>query len=114
MGTHLVVFSVMGSTGAGKSTVSNLKPCSRSSIHLCSWYPQFIQTAAPGHDNQEVGHSLESSTSEVKAVRVTFLDGTQVVLVDTPGFDDTYLSDLEVLQIVAKWFKNMYVFKIFP
>jgi hypothetical protein len=40
---------------------------------------------------------------------VSFADGTTVVLVDTPGFDDTYLSDFDILENVAKWLKNVYV-----
>ncbi|KAF9447816.1 hypothetical protein P691DRAFT_760434 [Macrolepiota fuliginosa MF-IS2] len=76
--------SVMGPTGAGKST--------------------FIQTAT-GHTDG-VGHGLESCTSDVSAVRMNFPDGRDVVLVDTPGFDDTKLSDLEVLNIIAKWLKD--------
>lgn len=39
---------------------------------------------------------------------MSFDHGTNVVLVDTPGFDDTYLSDFDILQTVAKWLKNVY------
>jgi hypothetical protein len=71
---------------------------------------QFIQTANPTEDtNQEIGHGLESCTSQITASRVSFTDGTNVVLVDTPGFDDTYLSDFDILESVAKWLKHVYV-----
>lgn len=56
-----------------------------------------------------VGHTLQSYTSEVNVVRVTFTDGINVVLVDTPGFDDTYLSDLDILKKIAKWLRDVYV-----
>ncbi|KAF9444021.1 kinase-like protein [Macrolepiota fuliginosa MF-IS2] len=72
----------MGPTGAGKST--------------------FIQKAI-GRETDGVGHGLGSCTSKVTGMRVTFSDGISVVLVDTPGFDDTHLSDLDVLRTVAKW-----------
>ncbi|KAF9447343.1 hypothetical protein P691DRAFT_671729 [Macrolepiota fuliginosa MF-IS2] len=53
------------------------------------------------------GHSLQSFTKCVSAVRVT-LDYTRIVLVDTPGFDDKELSDLEVLEIISDWFKKIF------
>ncbi|KAF9444015.1 hypothetical protein P691DRAFT_737086 [Macrolepiota fuliginosa MF-IS2] len=76
----------MGPTGAGKST--------------------FIQTMI-GRETNGVGHSLESYTNQISAMRVTFSDGVSVVLVDTPGFDDTHLSDLDILKIVAKWLEDI-------
>lgn len=51
-----------------------------------------------------MGHALKSFTSQVHAVR--FLDqetGHHVVLVDTPGFDDTFKSDLDILSMISKW-----------
>lgn len=68
---------------------------------------QFIQKATDRSWN--VGHSLQSHTSEVKAIRVLFSDGISLVLVDTPGFDDTNKSDLDILKIIAKWFEDVYV-----
>ncbi|KXN85553.1 hypothetical protein AN958_11120 [Leucoagaricus sp. SymC.cos] len=55
-----------------------------------------------------VGHSLQSHTSEVNAVRVQYSDGIRIVLVDTPGFDDTRKSDLEILKTVSYWYKDVY------
>jgi hypothetical protein len=34
--------------------------------------------------------------------------GKQIVLIDTPGFDDTYKSDTEVLRMLYDWFKGSY------
>jgi hypothetical protein len=36
----------------------------------------------------------------------------RLVLVDTPGFDDTHRSDMEILQMISDWLKNTYFFSI--
>ena len=36
--------------------------------------------------------------------------GQRIILIDTPGFNDTHLSDLEVLESIANWLKNTQVF----
>jgi hypothetical protein len=36
------------------------------------------------------------------------MDGKNVVLVDTPGFSDTNLSDTEILRRIAAWMKDNY------
>ncbi|XP_006463967.1 hypothetical protein AGABI2DRAFT_225970 [Agaricus bisporus var. bisporus H97] len=75
----------MGPTGAGKSN--------------------FIHTLA--EDEATVGHGLESYTSGVSAYRLKCSDGIDIVLVDTPGFNDTHLSDLTVLEVTANWLKEV-------
>ena len=94
----------MGPTGAGKSTVSflgfNSSQC-RSLIPP----PQFINKAA-GLETAEVGHCLESCTHQIQVVRC--FDKNQnrrIVFVDTPGFDDTNISDFDIIQLVADWLK---------
>ena len=44
---------------------------------------------------------LESCTAEVQLSDEFGLDGRRVVLIDTPGFDDTSKSDTEILEIIA-------------
>jgi predicted GTPase len=51
-----------------------------------------------------VGHRLESCTTEVQSVKLLHLD-MNVVLVDTPGFDDTHKSDVDILKMIADWLK---------
>jgi hypothetical protein len=34
--------------------------------------------------------------------------GTEFVIIDTPGFGDTHLSDITVLQMIAKWMETSY------
>jgi predicted GTPase len=54
-----------------------------------------------------VGHSLVSCTSEVNVVRVRVPDeDLEIVLVDTPGFDDTHKSDYEILKLIKDWLEQ--------
>lgn len=44
---------------------------------------------------------LESCTAEVQLADEFTLDGRNVALIDTPGFDDTTKSDTDVLRMIA-------------
>ncbi|KAK6541518.1 hypothetical protein TWF694_007325 [Orbilia ellipsospora] len=81
-----VLIAVMGMTGAGKTT--------------------FISKAT-GKTDLLIGHSLESCTREI-SVHETKIDDTTVRFVDTPGFSDTYLSDTEVLEMIADYLAAAY------
>lgn len=48
-----------------------------------------------------VGMNLKSCTSEVQVANEFTIDGRQIFLIDTPGFDDTNVSDAEILQKIA-------------
>ncbi|KDR78065.1 hypothetical protein GALMADRAFT_1366623 [Galerina marginata CBS 339.88] len=74
----------MGATGTGKSNL--------------------IDTLT-GQFGKRVGHKLQACTSEVSAVRIKSHPqyGSRLVLVDTPGFNDTNKTDLEILEIISKW-----------
>ncbi|KAG9312312.1 hypothetical protein JVU11DRAFT_7624 [Chiua virens] len=94
----------MGPTGSGKSTVS-LTPCSRARSLI---FPQFVSSASgQGADGPGVGSGLKSYTGGIRAIR--FRDqksGQRVVLVDTPGFDDTYKSDVDILDMISEWLQS--------
>ncbi|KAF9469798.1 P-loop containing nucleoside triphosphate hydrolase protein [Collybia nuda] len=82
------IVAVMGPTGVGKSTFIDL---------------------ATGQGGKTVGHTLESQTAEVRAVKVHHPETDQpIVFVDTPGFDDTNKSDTEVLRMIANWLEKTY------
>jgi hypothetical protein len=83
---------VMGPTGAGKST--------------------FIDCAT-SQGGKNVGHSWKSETSQVRSVSVSHpTDRQPVVFVDTPGFDDTFKSDTEILSMIADWLVKTYKAKV--
>ena len=97
-------YRFMGPTGSGKSNVSD--------IHT------FFFGISPGlkiidtitnQPGRRAGSRLESCTTEVRAVRLSNhpVHGDRLVLVDTPGFDDTNKSDLEILQMVSNWLQKV-------
>lgn len=53
------------------------------------------------------GTTLESVTREVHAIRIKnqFVPNQNIVLVDTPGFDDTTRPDSTILRMIAEWLK---------
>ena len=51
--------------------------------------------------NLRIGMNLASCTSEVQLADEFVLDGRSVILIDTPGFDDTNKSDTDILKLIA-------------
>ena len=58
-----------------------------------------------------VGHGLESCTTEIKPVIIQHPteENRRIILVDTPGFDDTNVDDVEILKSIADWLAQSYV-----
>ena len=56
-------------------------------------------------------HGLPSGTNEVSNFRLSIPEIAfgDLVLVDTPGFDNTHKSDVDILKMVADWLKSTYV-----
>ena len=54
------------------------------------------------------GHGLQSCTSEVSVVELEY-PGVKFCFVDTPGFDNTNKSDVDILKLVGKWLGMTYV-----
>ena len=73
-----------------------------------SYCLQFINTLL-GQSRMRVGHELASCTSKLEYFVMdpipspSQLQGHRVVIVDTPGFDDTYEDDVEILRRIAVW-----------
>ena len=58
-------------------------------------------------DNIRIGHDLESQTTDITTSRYT-QDGISVVLVDTPGFDDSRegITDTDILGKIADFLQE--------
>ena len=54
-----------------------------------------------------VGHDISSCTSKLQYQIIdnhpSVPKGHRLVIVDTPGFDDTYEDDVEILQRIVVW-----------
>jgi len=59
----------------------------------------------------KVGHGLATCTTQISVVRLSFpnLVDSDICFVDTPGFDDTNGTDLQILKMISDWLNNMYV-----
>lgn len=67
---------------------------------------------ATGGTGMHVGHDLRSCTQQVTASEPFNVDGQSIVLFDTPGFDDTTISDADTLKRIAEFLESMYVAKL--
>jgi len=56
-----------------------------------------------------VGMGLTSCTAEVQLSNEFNIDGRRVILIDTPGFDDTNVSDAEILEKIAAFLATSWV-----
>ncbi|KAL9622433.1 MAG: hypothetical protein Q9160_003278 [Pyrenula sp. 1 TL-2023] len=82
---------VMGMTGSGKST--------------------FISRRAGKH--VQIGHDLQSCTANLSIISFLHPDNVHTVyLLDTPGFDDTNLSDIDILAHIAHYLSISYANRI--
>lgn len=61
--------------------------------------PQFVNQASGSH--LQVGGDLESCTSDIQLSNEFVLDGRRVLLIDTPGFDDSRMSDFDVWKMIV-------------
>jgi len=84
--SQYTLIAVMGVTGSGKTTFVNR--LTESSL--------------------KVGNDLESCTSEIQVSEEIILEGRRVILIDTPGFDDTNKSDTDVLKLIAAFLAETY------
>ncbi|KIL67673.1 hypothetical protein M378DRAFT_159503 [Amanita muscaria Koide BX008] len=81
-----ILIAVMGPTGSGKTSFVNIASGS----------------------NLVVGGGLQSCTSQMQLSSPFLLNGRNVTLVDTPGFDDTQRSDSEILNSIASHLASTY------
>ncbi|PKS07357.1 hypothetical protein jhhlp_005959 [Lomentospora prolificans] len=84
-GEKEIVLAVMGVTGAGKS--------------------YFIKQLT-GQD-VELGHGLEACTQTVQSIRMRY-QNMNVTILDSPGFNDTYRTDTDVLLDITSYLSTVY------
>ncbi|KAH6879631.1 P-loop containing nucleoside triphosphate hydrolase protein [Coprinopsis sp. MPI-PUGE-AT-0042] len=91
-----LIILVMGPTGVGKST----------------FIKEYTQ-----NDNVTVGHHLQSCTRDVTWYEAAIpknvppnptLQNRRLILVDTPGFDDTFSDDSDILRRISAWLAKAY------
>ncbi|KAF9033367.1 hypothetical protein BJ165DRAFT_1396480 [Panaeolus papilionaceus] len=92
-GKYVIVYLLMGPTGSGKST--------------------FIESLSPDHKLDISKNSLESVTQEVVCYQVVNLmwHAWNILLVDTPGFLDTKMSESRITKMITEILDGLwYVF----
>ncbi|KAF7986516.1 hypothetical protein HWV62_31349 [Athelia sp. TMB] len=80
------IVAVMGPTGSGKTTFINLMTGCTSGVN----------------------DLLQSSTRKIEAAPAIRLGKFIITLFDTPGFDDTIMSDTEILRLIASFLESNY------
>lgn len=103
------IFSVTGPSGSGKSSVRILA-YKYSPFKTLTGNEQFINQVF-GCKVAEVHDELESCTQTVRAFGCMHphQTGQKVIIVDTPGFDDSNRTDFEILEELAQWLENTYI-----
>ncbi|KAJ7587369.1 P-loop containing nucleoside triphosphate hydrolase protein [Mycena floridula] len=90
-----IVIPIMGPTGAGKSSFIN---------------------KLMGNDAMTVGHDLQSCTAQLDYAILHSSEHPQlgvegqhrIIILDTPGFDDTFETDYEILRRISVWLTHSY------
>ncbi|KDN37547.1 hypothetical protein RSAG8_10064, partial [Rhizoctonia solani AG-8 WAC10335] len=83
---QISLIAIFGATGTGKTT--------------------FVNDASGG--DLRVGHHSHACTKDVEQSPIFQVSGRNVVLFDTPGFDDTHLSDTEILKLIGGFLADSY------
>ena len=97
-----VLIAVMGKTGTGKTSFVNavtgrgltvshgLEACE---YCLSTAFPLVCLELSP---NKTVGtHGIQAASTNINS--------REVWLIDTPGFDDTHRSDVDIVSTIANW-----------
>ncbi|KAH7334645.1 hypothetical protein B0J17DRAFT_670961 [Rhizoctonia solani] len=80
------IIVLFGPTGSGKTTFANIA----------------------SDDSMAVGEGLRSCTKLVNSAKMFIVDHKPVIVIDSPGFDDTELSDADILKCLAGFLTTAY------
>ena len=103
MDSNPILIAVLGVTGAGKTTFIS-KSTGREDLEIgygiesCSVFDPWVVMAT---NTRVIG------TQDISVSTLT-IDDKKVTLIDTPGFDDTYRSDADVLEGIAEFLSGTY------
>ncbi|PUU74173.1 hypothetical protein B9Z19DRAFT_1001545 [Tuber borchii] len=103
LGTEIII-ALMGVTGKIQSL---LEPCIRWLRRATGSGKSYFVREVSGNSEVEVSGDLYSCTSKVKSYSFEY-GGARITLVDTPGFNDTNRSDMEVLKEITDWTSESY------
>ncbi|KAF8891111.1 hypothetical protein CPB84DRAFT_1849021 [Gymnopilus junonius] len=88
------------------------------SVYFVLYRPEKVHTSdtsklidmLTGQQTSLAGAPLESCTQAVSAIRVKKhpVHKDHIILLDTPGFDDTFKSDFQILQMISDWLVEIY------
>ncbi|KDR82091.1 hypothetical protein GALMADRAFT_276688 [Galerina marginata CBS 339.88] len=100
---------IMGPTGVGKSTIID-----REGKHAGDEL-KFCTEDIIDREGKHAGDELKFCTEDVSGIRISNHPkyGDRIVLIDTPGFNDTHRSDMEILTIISEWLSQLYKAQIF-
>ncbi|CAN9266982.1 unnamed protein product [Alternaria alternata] len=95
-----------------KSSITSWQKRSRSKSRQ-SRKPDNMRTYSEEQTKQSyIASHYHQGTVSVQVVPCTFEGGAKIYLVDTPGFDDTYRTDSEILREVALWLNKAHSEKL--
>ncbi|KAI6103943.1 P-loop containing nucleoside triphosphate hydrolase protein [Pisolithus croceorrhizus] len=86
MASGPIIIALMGLTGSGMSNFIN---------------------KLTGTREEKAAGQLKSHTQAIREFQVNH-SNRQYVFVDTPGFDETYRSDRDILRMIAEWLEKKY------
>lgn len=104
----------MGVTGVGKSKfISHLSSTAvvGDGVKSCKATPVLPVPVQAARKKLQPTNKIKLGTTAI-SIHAAFLEGRNIYLIDTPGFDDTTRTDTEILREIAAWLKKSYDDKV--
>ena len=98
-----VLIAIMGKTGTGKTSFVNAITEKGLTVgHGLDSCEYSLSTAFPFIHLSNSSSNGTAGTQEIQTANTT-INGREVWFIDTPGFDDTNRSDVDILATIANW-----------